>query len=82
MSEFSEQMNGVREKIALENKQGGELKDKRCPFCGKPRSQRSFYVRCQPCGINWVGDADLDKHPHIKRQVTPEKEQATTPLTH
>ena len=33
---------------------GGELADLPCPFCGKPRSQRSNYIRCQACATNWI----------------------------
>ena len=25
-----------------------------CPWCGKPRVQRSTYIRCNPCGTNWL----------------------------
>jgi len=25
-----------------------------CPFCKKPRVQRSDYVRCNSCGVNWL----------------------------
>jgi len=25
-----------------------------CPFCQKPRSRRSDYIRCSPCGVNWL----------------------------
>ncbi len=31
-----------------------------CPFCGRPRVQRSTYVRCNPCGVNW-----LDEEMHL-----------------
>lgn len=31
-----------------------------CPFCQRPRVQRSTYVRCNPCGINW-----LDEEMHL-----------------
>lgn len=27
-----------------------------CPFCGKPRVSRSSYIRCQPCGKNWLNE--------------------------
>lgn len=44
------------ERLKRETREGGELKDLPCPFCGKPRSQRSDYVRCQSCGVNWLQD--------------------------
>lgn len=25
-----------------------------CPFCTKPRVQRSDYIRCNPCATNWL----------------------------
>lgn len=31
-----------------------------CPFCKRPRVQRSTYVRCNPCGLNW-----LDEEMHL-----------------
>ena len=31
-----------------------------CPFCRTPRVQRSDYIRCNPCGINW-----LDEEMHL-----------------
>ncbi len=32
----------------------------RCPYCQRPRVQRSTYIRCNPCGINW-----LDEEMHL-----------------
>ena len=39
------------------NEQGTEPP---CPFCKGPRVSRSDYVRCCPCGINW-----LDEEMHL-----------------
>lgn len=25
-----------------------------CPFCHRPRVERSDYLRCNPCGVNWL----------------------------
>lgn len=25
-----------------------------CPWCGRPRVLRSDYIRCNPCGTNWL----------------------------
>jgi hypothetical protein len=36
-----------------------------CPFCRKPRVQRSDYVRCNPCGINW-----LDEEMHLPNYLS------------
>jgi hypothetical protein len=38
-----------------------------CPMCGVPRCQRSDYVRCNPCGVNWLDGENLDKNPQIER---------------
>lgn len=37
-----------------------------CPFCEKPRVTRSDYIRCNPCGMNWVNGTDIFKHPHTR----------------
>lgn len=34
-----------------------------CPFCGRPRVERSTYIRCNPCELNWGEDQDIFKHP-------------------
>ena len=31
-----------------------------CPFCKRPRVSRSTYIRCNPCGVNW-----LDEEMHL-----------------
>lgn len=52
--------------LKREAREGGTLTDLPCPFCGKPRSQRSDYIRCQPCGVNW-----LDEEMHLEYQGRP-----------
>ena len=27
-----------------------------CPWCGRPRVSRSSYIRCNPCGTNWLAE--------------------------
>lgn len=66
--ELWEQMVGIKKLIEKENREGGELTDLPCPFCGKPRSQRSDYVRCQPCGLNWLEGEDMSKSPLVSRE--------------
>jgi len=46
----------IREQLERENAVGGDLVDFPCPFCKLPRSQRSDYIRCNPCGINWLNE--------------------------
>jgi len=38
-----------------------------CPLCGRPRVERSDYIRCNPCGVNWLNGENLDKNPKIER---------------
>ena len=38
-----------------------------CPFCQTPRNMRSDYIRCRPCGINWLKGEDLTKDPRNAR---------------
>lgn len=87
MSEMMELM----EKLRREAKEGGELVDLPCPFCQMPRSQRSDYIRCQPCGVNWLagemhlkykGKPYLECDPRVVRKanvltVNPTRHSAT-----
>jgi ribosomal protein L37AE/L43A len=27
-----------------------------CPFCKRPRVERTDYIRCNPCGVNWLNE--------------------------
>lgn len=27
-----------------------------CPFCQNPRVERTSYIRCNPCGVNWLNE--------------------------
>lgn len=38
-----------------------------CPMCGVPRVQRSDYVRCNPCGVNWLDGEAMDRNPKVER---------------
>ena len=38
-----------------------------CPFCHKPRVERSDYIRCPPCATNWLDGEDISKDPRIER---------------
>lgn len=69
-SELAKQMLETRETILKENREGGGLKGLPCPFCGLPRSLRSDYVRCQPCGKNWWTGTDLTRNPHVSPALT------------
>ena len=35
-----------------------------CPFCHLPRQERSDYLRCNPCGVNW-----LDEEMHLPNYI-------------
>ena len=50
MLTYEEQEAGRREKLA----EAGTMPP--CPFCQRPRVARSDYIRCLPCGINWLAD--------------------------
>ena len=64
MSEVLELMEKLKREIEV----GGELKSLPCPKCGLPRSQRSDYVRCSPCGLNWLQGEDMSKSPLLSRE--------------
>ena len=66
LSELAELVLATKAQVMRETKLGGTLTDLPCPFCGKPRSLRSEYVRCQPCGANWWDGTDLTRNPHAK----------------
>jgi len=57
----------IKEKLMSEAVKGGELVELPCPFCQRPRSQRSDYIRCTPCGINWSAGEDLGRNPKVER---------------
>lgn len=57
----------IMEMLKREITEGGELKELPCPICLKPRSQRSDYIRCSPCGLNWLEGEDLSKSPLLSR---------------
>ena len=48
-----------------EIERGGELKDSLCPYCGRPRFDRSDYIRCGHCGMNWAKGYDTSKAPAV-----------------
>ena len=56
---------GVKERIAYELEHRGS--EAPCPFCGLPRCERSDYIRCSRCGINWCEGDNLDIHPHLSK---------------
>jgi hypothetical protein len=63
ISELVEHFSGLRERIAYEIQNGGS--EAPCPFCGLPRCQRSDYIRCAKCGINWSPVDELDRDPSM-----------------
>lgn len=48
-----------------EIERGGDMPP--CPRCGVPRVQRSDYVRCCRCGVNWMAGEDLSRDPRTQR---------------
>ena len=69
----------LKASILHETQHGGTLKALPCPFCGLPRSQRSDYIRCQPCGVNWLPGEDLSRDPRLTRDFGIIRPPATTP---
>lgn len=65
--------------LAREIAIGGDLTDLPCPFCHLPRCQRSDYIRCQKCGINWLQGEDLSRDPRIERKAAYLKSVASMP---
>lgn len=42
-----------------------------CPMCQRPRVQRSDYVRCNPCGMNWLNGEDITRDARLSRAPLP-----------
>lgn len=38
-----------------------------CPICKVARHQRSVYIRCNRCALNWEAGEDISKHPRASR---------------
>ena len=38
-----------------------------CPMCGRPRCERSDYLRCLACGVNWCPGEDVTKPASMSR---------------
>ena len=63
-----------RDILRREIEKGGKLAP--CPKCGVPRVERSNYVRCCRCALNWMEGENLDRDPRIERY---EKMKAAQP---
>ena len=66
MSEVSNSTTAYFEDVKQKQNEPGTLSP--CPFCGTPRNQRSCYIRCRTCGINWSAGEDLSKDPRLSRE--------------
>ena len=76
---YEEQEEARRERL---NERGTEPP---CPFCQRPRVSRSDYVRCNPCGINWLDEemglpGYLDKDPRVARAEAARMASAIQPI--
>lgn len=47
-----------------------------CPWCQRPRVRRSDYIRCNPCGTNW-----LDEERHLRDYLNRNPAAARTDVT-
>jgi hypothetical protein len=65
MATYAEQEAERRERLA----EVGAMPP--CPICLRPRVQRSDYVRCNPCGLNWLKGDDMDRSPRASRAQIP-----------
>lgn len=54
-----------RDTLRDEIKNGGS--ESPCPLCGFGRVQRSDYLRCVRCGLNWMNGEALDRDPRRQR---------------
>lgn len=57
----------LMKQLQREAREGGELTELPCPLCGRPRSQRSDYIRCQGCGMNWLPGEDVNRDARLSR---------------
>lgn len=62
-----ESMTALITRLKTEVEVGGGLATLPCPLCGLPRCQRSEYIRCSKCGVNWLPGEDKEKNPKIAR---------------
>jgi hypothetical protein len=46
-----------------------------CPFCQKPRVQRSDYIRCNPCGVNWLQE-EMHLRDYLNRNPSAARSEA------
>ena len=63
----------IRAKITREIHEGGELIDLPCPYCHLPRCERSDYIRCSKCGLNWDIGTEYDRHPSMSGKPKAER---------
>jgi len=66
---ITEELEAMRSKI---NSEVGTLPG--CPYCETLRVSRSVYIRCNPCGKNWMHGSDIFKHPHTKTTLPSSQE--------
>jgi ribosomal protein L37AE/L43A len=55
-----------------------------CPFCQRQRVSRSDYIRCNPCGVNWLNEEMhlpnyLSADPRVARRAVAPTESVTKP---
>jgi len=56
-----------------------------CPFCGALRVGRNDYIRCNPCGVNWLNEEMhlpnyLERDPRVARREVVLMASATKPI--
>jgi hypothetical protein len=63
--ELHDELEALRARIISEKGTGPP-----CPYCGVPRVTRSSYIRCNPCGKNWMNGADISRHPYARTVIS------------
>jgi ribosomal protein L37AE/L43A len=75
----------LEEQEATNNERRNEVgTEPPCPFCKRPRVARSNYIRCNPCGTNWLDEEMhlpnyLNRNPAAARSEAARMATATKP---
>jgi hypothetical protein len=70
----------ARKERMKEIEDGGELAELPCPYCNLPRCDRSDYIRCSKCGLNWPKGYDYGVHPSVSWKAKELVDRATRNL--
>jgi ribosomal protein L37AE/L43A len=68
-------LKALRDERQAEIQAGGDRDDLPCPYCKRPRSTRSDYIRCSFCGKNWPIGYGYDQSPAIAWALKDEQDR-------